>query len=399
MYWQSRASLIRPRDIAMLKSALKMLIGNKASCIGVIFGIFLATLLISQQSAIFLGLIARSYRLVTDIPIPDVWIMDPATESDDKVRGIPLELLDIVRSVPGVEWAVPINVADIPMVTPSGEYEITELYGIDDKTFIGAPLEIVEGDVRDLRRDGAVIVDIYSAEKSLAKRMPDGSIVPLKLGDTFEINQHRAEVVALSKITQAFYPQPIIFTANSSFREFLAYPSDKVGFIAARTFPGSDVDEVIRKINTYPGLKALTKDRFEWRIAEHFLETGILINFALSVALGLIIGFSIAGQIFYIMTLQNLSYYALIKALGGTNRMILQMIIVQALTVGAVGYLLGTGVTLLWGIAIKDTALAFLFPWQLLLFTAFIVLIICLFTATLSIKKVFKTDPKTLMGN
>jgi putative ABC transport system permease protein len=166
-----------------------------------------------------------------------------------------------------------------------------------------------------------------------------------------------------------------------------------------RTFPGTDVQEVIKRINSYPGLKALTKSDFQWRIAHHFLETGILINFGLSVALGLIIGFSIAGQIFYIMTLQNLSYYALIKALGGTNKMVFKMIIVQALVVGLVGYLLGTGTTVLWGIAIGDTALAFMFPWQLLLFTAFIVLVICLFTATLSIRKVFKTDPKVLMGN
>jgi putative ABC transport system permease protein len=79
--------------------------------------------------------------------------------------------------------------------------------------------------------------------------------------------------------------------------------------------------------------------------------------------------------------------------------MVFQMIIVQALLVGVIGFLLGTGVTILWGLAIKDTALAFLFPWQLLAFTALIVLIICLSTATMSIWKVLKTDPKVLMGN
>lgn len=376
-----------------------MLIGNKASCLGVIFGIFLATLLISQQSAIFLGLIGRSYRMVTDIPIPDIWVLDPATESDEKVRGMPIEMVNVVRSVPGVEWAVPINVAILPMVAPSGEFEVTELYGIDDKTFIGAPLEILEGDVHDLRREGAVIVDVYSAHKSLAKKMPDGTVVPLKVGDSFELNKHRAVVVGISKITQAFYPQPIIFTANSSFREFLSYPSDIVGFIVARTFPGIDNQEVIDQINTIPGLKALAKDDFQNRIAKHFLETGILINFGLSVLLGIIIGFSIAGQIFYLMTLQNLSYYALIKALGGTNKMVLKMIIIQALIVGVIGYLLGTGVTILWGLAIQDTALAFMFPWQLLLFTGLIVLIICLSSAMISIRKVMRTDPKVLMGN
>src|ERR1700738_2916233 len=116
----------------MISLALKMLIGNRASCIGVIFGIFLATLLISQQSAIFLGLVSRSYRMVTDISAPNIWVVDPVTESDEKVRPMPEGYLDIVRSIPNIEWAVPINVMDIPMVTESGIFHVCQLYGIDD---------------------------------------------------------------------------------------------------------------------------------------------------------------------------------------------------------------------------------------------------------------------------
>jgi putative ABC transport system permease protein len=124
-----------------------------------------------------------------------------------------------------------------------------------------------------------------------------------------------------------------------------------------------------------------------------------LINFGLSVALGIIIGFSIAGQIFYILTLHNLMYYALIKSLGSNERMIYQMISVQTAVVSIIGFLLGTGATIIWGSLVKDTTVAFVFPWQLLVFTGFVVLIIALFTAGLSINKVLKTDPKVLMGN
>src|ERR1700733_4179276 len=103
----------------MLSIAFKMLVGNRAACIGVIFGIFLATLLISQQSAIFLGLVARSYRIVTDISEPTIWVMDPATESEDKLRNLPMGYLDVVRGTSGVEWAVPLSSSLIPIVTPS----------------------------------------------------------------------------------------------------------------------------------------------------------------------------------------------------------------------------------------------------------------------------------------
>lgn len=376
--------------------ALKMLIGNK-SCIGVIFGIFLATLLISQQSAIFLGLVSRSYRLVTDIPAPNIWVIDPATESDQKVRSMPAGYLDVVRSIPNIEWAVPINVMDIPMVTPSGNFDVSHLYGIDDATLIGSPPEMVEGNLQDLRREGAVVVDIYSANGSLAKILPDGTKIPLKIGDTFEINNHRAVVVGLSKITQGFYPQPIMFTSYSQFKYFTSFARNTIEFIAAKTLPDAKVEEVLKKINSYSVLNGLTSDELKWRMAKSFLQTGILINFGLSVALGLIIGFSIAGQIFYIMTLNNLKYYALIKALGGSQDLITRMIMIQVGVVGVIGYLLGTGATIFWGMAVKDTTLAFLFPWQLLIFTFFIVLIICIFTAGLSIRKVFSVDPKVLM--
>lgn len=381
----------------MIGVALKMLIGNRASFIGVVFGIFLATLLISQQSAIFLGLVSRSYRLITDTPSPDIWVIDPVTKSDDKIRELPESYVDVIRSIPNIEWAVPLNIIGLPLITPSGVFQISELHGIDGATFIGAPLTILQGSLKDLRRQGAVMVDEYSANSTLAKTLPDKSKSPLKIGDSFEINGRRAVVVGICKATQGFYPHPVIYTTNQNYNSFTGN-KNKVGFIAAKAVQGADIDELCRQINKNPQLTALTRNQIEWRIAKYFLETGILINFGLSVLLGLIIGLSISGQIFYIMTLQNQMYFALIRALGGTKATVLKMISVQALVVGLIGFILGTGVTLVWGFFIQNTTLAFLFPWQLLLFTGFIVLIICLFTASLSIRKVLHLEPKALMG-
>lgn len=383
----------------MISLAYKMMVGNRASCIGVIFGIFLATLLISQQSAIFLGLISRSYRLITDIPAPNLWIMDPATESEDKLRSLPIGYLDVVRSIPGIEWAAPLNVAQVPVITPSGKFDICHIYGIDDATLIGAPTHILHGNIKDLRRAGAVIVDVYSANNLLATLLPDGTKQALKVGDPLEINGHTAVVVGICKITPGFYPQPLMFTTFTQFQLFSPSLSNRVEFILAKTREEVDIDDVLKKINAQPALQALTSSQFQDRIIKFFLKTGILINFGLSVALGVIIGFSIAGQIFFIMTLENIMYYALIRAIGGTRNMLLKMVIFQAAIVGAVGFTLGIGVTILWGIAIKNTTLAFLFSWKLLLFSGAIVFIICVFTAVLSIQKVLRIDPKALLGN
>jgi putative ABC transport system permease protein len=386
------------KGFIVISLAFKMLIGNKASCIGVIFGIFLATLLISQQSAIFLGLVDRSYRIVTDISEPTIWVMDPATESEDKLRSLPIGYLDVVKSIPGVEWAVPLGSSLIPVVTPSGTFDIAILYGVDEATLIGAPNKMLAGSVRDLRREGGIIVDVYSANGHLANVGPNGEKVPLKVGDSLEINGKRALVVGLCQVTQNFYPQPIIFTSFSQFKTFDPRMVNRMSFVLAKSRPEADIQGVCKLINKHSELKALTRNEFKDRITEFFLKTGILINFGLSVLLGIIIGFSVAGQIFYLMTLENIVYYALIKAMGGTSTTILKMILFQAAIVGAIGYALGIGATMLWGFAIQGTTLAFLFPWQLLLFTGIIILIICIFTAVLSIQKVFRVDPKMLMG-
>lgn len=380
----------------MLAIAFKMLIGNRAAFIGVIFGIFLAILLISQQSAIFLGLVSRSHRIVTEFSLPNIWVIDPATQGEDLIRSMPEDYLGYVKSTPNIEWAVPINYSLLPMTTPSGIFKVAEIYGIDDETLMGAP-ELIKGNIEDLYRDGGIIIDSNSAEGLMATTLPDGIKVPLKIGDSLEINNKRAVVVGIGKAIPGFFPQPTIFTTNSQFQKYSG--SDRIQYIGVKSQENADVDKVIHQINTNPNVLAMTRDQLATRIANHFLKTGILINFGLSVLLGLIIGFSIAGQIFYIMTLHNLSYYALIKSLGGTQKMILSMILVQAAIVGIVGYILGVGVTLIWGFAIKHTTLAFEFPWQLLLFTGALALIMCLFIASLSIRKVFKLDPQILMTN
>lgn len=382
----------------MISLAFKMLVGNRAACIGVIFGIFLATLLITQQSAIFLGLISRSYRIVTDISEPTIWVMDKATESEDKVRSLPISYLDIVRGTKGVEWAVPLSATLLPVVTPAGKFEVSQLYGVDDATLIGAPNHMIKGSIRDLRREGGIIVDTYSAHGSLAKIDKDGKKIPLTLGDALEINGKRAVVVGICKVTQGFYPQPVMFSSFSQFQVFNPGMAGKMSYALVKTWPEANPETVAVALNENGNFVALQKDDFETKIMDFFLKTGILINFGLSVALGVIIGFSIAGQIFYSMTLENMTYFAVIKAVGGTKSMILKMILFQALVVGFVGFSLGVSVTVLWGMAIQDTTLAFLLPWQLLVFSGGIILLICLSTAFLSIRKVLHADPKLLMG-
>ena len=57
--------------------AVKMLIGDRAKYLGIIMRLTFASLLITQQGAIFVGLMTRTYGFITDTALPDLWVMDP----------------------------------------------------------------------------------------------------------------------------------------------------------------------------------------------------------------------------------------------------------------------------------------------------------------------------------
>ena len=91
--------------------------------------------------------------------------------------------------------------------------------------------------------------------------------------------------------------------------------------------------------------------------------------------------------------MENLRQFGVLKAMGTSNGVLLRMILLQAMLVGSIGYGMGVGLTALFGFSMRNTILAFKFPWQLLLFSGIGVTLICMFAALLSIRKVIKLEP------
>src|SRR4028118_2015293 len=87
--------------------ALKMLVGDRAKYLGIIMGLTFASLLITQQAAIFIGLMERTHGAITDMAGPDVWVMDPKVQFIDDVKPLQDTELYRVRGVGGIERAVP----------------------------------------------------------------------------------------------------------------------------------------------------------------------------------------------------------------------------------------------------------------------------------------------------
>jgi putative ABC transport system permease protein len=276
----------------------------------------------------------------------------------------------------------------------NGNYQTCIVTGLDDTTLIGGPPEMVTGRLADLRRADAIIVDEVGAKGMLARTGPNGTKIPVKVGDALELNDHRAIVVGICRVSRTFNSQPVVYTTYSRATTFAPRERKLLSFILVKAQPGQDVAALCQRVTRVTGLAAYTKDGFIEKTYRYFFEnTGIPINFGISVALGFIVGTAIAGQTFYNFTLENLRHFGALKAMGAENGLLLRMIVLQALLVGVIGYGLGVGLACLFGFVTRKSELAFLLPVWLLFVAGGAVLLICALSSLVSIWKVFRLEP------
>jgi putative ABC transport system permease protein len=374
--------------------AIRMLMGDRSKYLGIIMGLTFASLIMTQQPAIFVGLMTRSFSFISDVGLPDIWVMDPKVQFVDDVKPLQDTELYRVRGVSGVDWAMPLYKGLIKARLTNGNFQTCNVIGLDDATLIGGPPEMLEGRLEDLRRADSVIVDRDGAKEKLGLKGPDGQAIPLKVGDLLELNDHRAIVVGIAKTTRPFQSQPVVYTTYSRAKNMAPRERKLLSFILVKAKPGVDPKDLTRTIESHTGLAAYTQKGFQDLTYNYYMKnTGIPINFGISVALGFLVGAAIAGQTFYSFTLENLRQFAVLKAMGAGNGTLLMMILLQAFIVGIIGYGLGVGLTSVFGWAMRNTILSFRFPWQLLLFSGVGVMLICLMAAGISIRKVMTLEP------
>lgn len=376
--------------------ALRMLLGDRAKYFGILVGLTFASLLITQQGAIFLGLTTRTYQFISDTPQGDLWVMDPEMEHHSDGKKMLETTLERVRSVDGVEWAVPMYRAFGSLRLPNGSLRGCILVGVDDASLLGLPGEFAEGAPDCLREDSAVIVDAATTLDKLGVRRPDGSKRPIQVGDELELNDHRAVVAGIYKQRPSFFWEPTIYTTYSRAKQFSPQERRRLTFAMVKVRPGASVPDVQADVAAATGMQCLTGPEFSRKTAMYILtQTGILINFAIAIGLGFLVGAAIAGQTFFNFVADNLRYFAALKAIGATDARLAGMVLVQALAAAGCGFGLGAGLASLFGRGLGDT-LAFHMPWPLLVFAGFGVVGIAMGAALVSIRKLRRLEPASV---
>ena len=79
--------------------------------------------------------------------------------------------------------------------------------------------------------------------------------------------------------------------------------------------------------------------------------------------------------------------------MGGSNGLLCRMLLLQAFTVGFIGYGIGVGLTALFGFGtLKSGQPPFYMPYQIPLITFCLILLICSLTALISIRRISKLE-------
>lgn len=370
----------------MITTALNMLFGDRVKHVVLVLGLSLAAFLITQQGAIFLGLMQRATGPVQNITQADLWVTDSSTRYISEFRPLSDSQLQAVRSAPGVEWAEPLFVGRGLVELPDGRIHFAQVLGIDRTTLIGQPPRMLQGSLDDLRRPNAVIIDETGRRK----------LGNLRIGDELKLNDRRAVVVGICQARGGFDGNTLIYTTLDQAYAFVPVGRKRLSYVLVKCADGANTQDVADAIGDGTHLVALTRAQLSDRTVRWVLrETGIGINFSITVLLGIIVGLVIAAAILYQFTTDNIRHFAVFKALGATSRQLALMVVAQAIVVGVNGFAIGIGFASAFALAGRspEAQLVAYLPWQLPLFSAGAMTVCVALGSLLSLRRVIRVEP------
>ena len=371
--------------IGILRLAYKLLVNDRAKFSALIVGIAFAVFLMVQVTSLFSGILARSAATVNNIGAK-IWVMDPAVNTVANTIPMPDYVLDYVRSINGVKYAVPLYSGGALVKLRSGVYQSVSVIGLDDATLYGRP-ELLAGQIEDIYAENAFIV-VKDAE---FKKLENPEV-----GSEFELNDHRGVVVGIAKVpVSGLFGIPTLYTTYKRAVEYIPSMRYTASYIMVEPKSAEVIPSIEKQVEQL-GYRALTKEEFVRKISDFYIfQTGLGTNLFIMTIISFIVGLSISGQTFYTFILENLDKFGALKAIGAKGRELIYMILFQAAFTGLIGYGLGVGLcALLITIAkLRLPDYAATIRYGNLGLALIMVLIIIAASSYIGIRKVIKIEP------
>ena len=369
----------------ILRLAYRLLVNDKAKFAGLIVGITFAVFLMVQITSIFAGVLEKSSSNIINIGAK-MWIIDPSVNNPLNSIPLPDYILDAVRSVSGVKYAVPLYSGTALLKLTDGAYQPVTVIGLDDASLLGRP-ELVEGKIEDIYAENAFIAVKDQEFKKLKNP---------RIGTTFELNDHRGVIVGIAKVTiSGLFGIPSLYTTYNRAIQYIPSLRYTISYILVEPKDEQSTAHIKEEVKRL-GYEALMDVEFKEKIINFYVyQTGVGMNILIMTVISFIVGLSISAQTFYTFILENLEKFGALKAIGAKGRELVYMILFQTTFTSITGYGVGVGLSsLLIAFAIVKVPDYTAKITYLNLGLAFImVLIIAGVSSYIGIRKVIKIEP------
>ncbi|MBI2689044.1 MAG: FtsX-like permease family protein [Acidobacteria bacterium] len=347
-------------------------------------GIVFTLVLIAVQFGMFLDFLDTSANVVGH-NTADPWISAPGIPNVNGGSPIAESKRRKAMQVAGVETAASFTLFFLNWKLPNGAFQSCQVAGFDLDSGMGAPGNVVEGRIDDLRGEDTVFIDELYKKKLGVSR----------IGDTLELNGKRVRVAGFTRGIRSFTTAPYVFTSFKNAQTYMRLREAGTVFILLRTKPGADLAAVKAGVQAaVPGVEVFTRAEMLKRTQNYWVfGTGAGTTTLMGAILGLLVGIVVVAQTIYAATIDHLKEFGTLKAMGATNGQIYQVIILQAVLAAVMGYALGISIALFVVNSTANTDLLIKLPWQVAIGIFGMTLLMCMSASLLSIRKATTIDP------
>jgi putative ABC transport system permease protein len=349
-----------------------------------VVGISFSVVLMAVQWGLLTGSANTAAGLV-DNTRADFWIASRGTSNVDQSVPMPERWRYKVSAIPGVFAVDPLITRFVDWRRPDGASEVVIVVGFDLDSGVGAPWNVVAGSVDDLHKPDSVIIDRLYAEKLGVHH----------LGETIEIHGVRARVVGLTNGIRAFTQSPYVFTSIENAQRYGGLDEGQTNYLLVRGAPGADRAALGRELRqALPVTDVLSADAFAKMTARYWLlSTGAGAALVVGALLGVVVGIIVVGQTLYAATVERLSEYATLLAMGAPTSYLNRVVLQQALISGGFGYGIGIAVAAAIAAWASDSSVSLPLSFELAAGVAVVTVAMCVAASLLAIRKIKNIDP------
>jgi putative ABC transport system permease protein len=203
-------------------------------------------------------------------------------------------------------------------------------------------------------------------------------------------------IVGVCKAKLGFEGNAVIYTTFDNATRFTPTGRERISYVLVKVKDGIPVQTVKEAIKALGDVDAFTSDEFRLKTKAFIVvATGIGINFAVTIVLGLVVGLLLSASIFYQFTVENLRYFAVLKAMGARTPTLTGMILIQAIVVGVIGFGIGGGVAGMFAMVLNkaESELQAEFPWWLYVGSFVATIITIMLASLISVRRVVGVSP------